>query len=85
MCGCGWSVLSEQAECQLSTHCRHLLASVTLLMRPACCRFWRLLASCGHAPAPEECKALADPKAVIERCYGGKLDGSAKYIGDLKC
>jgi hypothetical protein len=44
-----------------------------------------LLASCGHAQTPEECKALASPKAVIERCYGGKLEPSAKYVGDLKC
>jgi len=44
-----------------------------------------LLASCGHAPTPEECKTLANPKAVVERCYGGKLDPSAKYVGDLKC
>lgn len=44
-----------------------------------------LLASCGHAPTAEECKALANPKAVVERCYGGKLEPSSKYVGDLKC
>jgi hypothetical protein len=45
-----------------------------------------LLASCSHrAPTAEECEALANPKAVIERCYGGKLVPSAKYVGDLKC
>jgi hypothetical protein len=44
-----------------------------------------LLASCGHAPTPEECKLLANPKAVVERCFEGKLNASAKYVGDLKC
>jgi hypothetical protein len=44
-----------------------------------------LLASCGHAPTAEECKALAKPKAVVERCFGGKLDASANYVGDQKC
>jgi hypothetical protein len=43
------------------------------------------LASCGHRPpTAEECTALSDPKAVIDRCYGGDLR-NGKYIGDLKC
>jgi hypothetical protein len=44
-----------------------------------------LLASCGQRPpTAEECKALAAPKAVIDRCAGGDLT-NGKYIGDLKC
>jgi hypothetical protein len=44
------------------------------------------LASCGQKPpTAEECKALAAPKAVVKRCYGGNLGPSASYIGDLKC
>lgn len=43
------------------------------------------LASCSHPPpTAEECKALIEPKAVIDRCYGGDLR-SEKYVGDLKC
>lgn len=33
---------------------------------------------------PAECKALADPKAVVDRCLGGNL-ASAKDIDDLQC
>lgn len=45
-----------------------------------------LLASCEQKPPTvEECKALAAPKAVIARCYGGSLGPRASYIGDLKC
>jgi hypothetical protein len=46
-----------------------------------------LLASCAQQPpTAAECKALADPKAVIKRCYGGNIGpSSASYIGDLKC
>lgn len=44
------------------------------------------LAACSHnPPTAEECKALADPKAVIQRCTDGNLSPSAKYVGDLKC
>jgi hypothetical protein len=40
--------------------------------------------SCGHnRPNAFECKALAAPKAVLQRCVGGNLTG--KYVGDLKC
>ena len=43
-----------------------------------------LLAACGERPPTvQECKALAAPKAAIDRCYGGKLAG--KYVGDQKC
>lgn len=45
-----------------------------------------LVASCGQKlPSAEECKGLAAPKAVVERCYGGNLGPNATYIGDLKC
>ena len=45
-----------------------------------------LLTACGQRPpATEECKALAAPKAVVERCYGGSVGPTATYIGDLKC
>jgi hypothetical protein len=45
-----------------------------------------LLASCGQRlPTARECKALAEPKAVVDRCFGGHLDPAAKYVGDLKC
>jgi hypothetical protein len=45
-----------------------------------------LVASCTQRqPTAEECKAIAVPKAVLERCYGGSLGPSAKYVGDLKC
>jgi hypothetical protein len=48
--------------------------------------FALLLACCGQRPpTAEECKALAAPNAVVARCYGGKLEPSASYIGDLKC
>jgi len=44
-----------------------------------------LATSCGqHTPTPEECKALAAPKAVLTRCAGGDLQ-NGKYVGDLKC
>lgn len=44
------------------------------------------LEACSHnQPTAEECKALADPKAVVQRCAGGSMSPSAKYIGDLKC
>jgi hypothetical protein len=43
-----------------------------------------LLAACGHRPpTAEECKALAEPKAFLSRCMGGKINGD--YVGDLKC
>jgi hypothetical protein len=42
------------------------------------------VAACDQQPpTAQECKALADPKAVIDRCSGGNLSGS--YVGDLKC
>ncbi len=44
-----------------------------------------LLISCSGAPTPRECKALANLKAVVKRCYEHKLDPSAKYVGDLRC
>ena len=31
----------------------------------------------------EECKTLETPKAYIDRCMGGKINGS--YVGDLEC
>ncbi len=31
----------------------------------------------------EECRALASPKAYLDRCLGGRING--EYIGDLKC
>ena len=44
-----------------------------------------LIASCAQGqPTPEACKALADPEAVLKRCYGGDLE-RGKYVGDLKC
>ena len=43
-----------------------------------------LLASCGHSPTPQECKSLAQPKAVIKRCFGGDLTRNT-YLGDLRC
>lgn len=43
-----------------------------------------LVASCGHRPPTrQECKALAAPKAFIDRCMGGQDNGN--YVGDLKC
>jgi hypothetical protein len=45
-----------------------------------------LLTCCGQRPpTAEECKALAAPKAVVARCYGGNFGPSASYIGNLKC
>lgn len=44
-----------------------------------------LLTSCGHAPIPPDCKALSKPKAVVDRCFGGKLDDASAYVGDLRC
>ncbi|MDF7776272.1 hypothetical protein P1X14_13530 [Sphingomonas sp. AOB5] len=45
-----------------------------------------LLVSCGPAPLPSaaECRALAEPKAVIDRCFGGDVK-PGNYVGDLKC
>ena len=44
-----------------------------------------LLLSCGQrTPTPQDCKALNEPKAVLQRCYGGDLE-NGKYVGDLKC
>ena len=43
------------------------------------------LAACGQSqPSPEQCKTLALPKAVVERCFGGDLN-NGKYVGDLTC
>lgn len=45
-----------------------------------------LLSACGQKPpTAEECKALAAPKAVVTRCYGGNFGPNAHYVGDLKC
>jgi len=45
-----------------------------------------LLVSCDQkAPTAEECKALAAPKAMLERCYGGTLGRSQRYVEDVKC
>jgi hypothetical protein len=44
-----------------------------------------LLASCSRQVATSpDCLALAAPKAVLERCFGGDLE-HGKYVGDLKC
>ena len=43
------------------------------------------LAACSQRPPTvEECKALAVPGRVVERCYGGNLK-NGRYVGDLKC
>lgn len=45
-----------------------------------------VMASCGQKPpTAEECKALAAPKAVVARCYGGNIGPNGSYVGDLKC
>jgi hypothetical protein len=42
------------------------------------------LLSCGQKEyTAEECKALAQPNAYLDRCMGGTIYG--QYIGDLKC
>jgi len=42
------------------------------------------LLSCGEKQyTASECRALATPKAFVDRCMGGKINGA--YVGDLKC
>jgi hypothetical protein len=42
------------------------------------------LLSCGHSQyTADECRALAAPRAFVDRCMGGKVNGD--YVGDLKC
>jgi signal transduction histidine kinase len=42
------------------------------------------LLSCGRKEyTAEECRALAAPKAYLDRCMGGKING--EYSGDEKC
>lgn len=43
-----------------------------------------LLASCGPtAPKAVDCAAIVADEAVIERCFGGDING--RYVGDEKC
>ena len=42
------------------------------------------LLSCGQKEyTAAECRALAAPKAFVDRCMGGSIHG--EYVGDLKC
>jgi hypothetical protein len=53
-------------------------------VKPSVAVLFLSLLSCGQKQyTDEECKALAAPKAYIDRCMGGTIYG--QYIGDLKC
>jgi hypothetical protein len=44
-----------------------------------------LLGSCAQRTATvEQCKSLAAPKAILQRCFDGDLQ-HGKYVGELKC